>query len=105
VEKPPRSRRRKGLQVAALALIAELLVLWRRGYGLGGQVVVRCRDGHLFTTLWIPGVSVKSARLGWWRFQRCPVGDHWSLVTPEPRSELSARQAWAARRRHDVRLP
>ena len=52
------------------------------GYRVGGNTVVRCRRGHLFTTLWIPGASMKSIRLGWWRVQRCPVGNHWSLVVP-----------------------
>jgi len=30
--------------------------MWLRGYPIGGRLVVRCRQGHLFTTLWIPGV-------------------------------------------------
>jgi hypothetical protein len=37
---------------------------------------VRCKDGPLFTTIWIPLGSVKAMRLGGARFQRCPVGDH-----------------------------
>ena len=48
----------------------------------GAETIVRCRAGHLFTTLWIPGVSLKALRLGWWRLQRCPVGQHWTVVTP-----------------------
>ena len=54
----------------------------RRGYNFGRNTIVRCRQGHLFTTTWIPGASLKAIRLGWARFQRCPVGHHWSLVTP-----------------------
>jgi hypothetical protein len=34
----------------------------RRGYRLGHGTVVRCQDGHLFTTVWTPGVSFKSVR-------------------------------------------
>lgn len=83
----------------------EALPLWLRGYGLGGNVVVRCRSGHLFTTIWIPGVSVKALRLGWWRFQRCPVGKHWSIVTPVRQAELNALEQISARKRTDVRLP
>ena len=48
--------------------------LARAGYRFGTRTVVRCRQGHLFTTVWIPGASLKSLRLGWWRWQYCPVG-------------------------------
>jgi len=68
-------------------------------------MIVRCRRGHLFTTLWIPGVSVKALRLGWLRFQRCPVGHHWSLITPVRDSELTDADKRAARARRDVFLP
>jgi len=76
-----------------------------RGYPLGGNIVVRCRRGHLFTTLWIPGVSVKAIRLGWWRIQRCPVGRHWSLVTPVKPEELTEDEQRVAHGREDARLP
>jgi hypothetical protein len=96
-------RRRRTLFLLALV---EPLALWVRGYPpLGGRLVVRCRQGHLFTTLWIPGVSVKSIRLLWWRVQRCPVGQHWTVVTPVRSSELSARERRLAARRRDVPLP
>lgn len=87
------------------ALVVEVLPVWRRGYGVGGNVIVRCRQGHLFTTLWLPGVSVKSLRLGWWRLERCPVGHHWSLVTPVPRSELTEDEDRSAGEARDIRLP
>jgi hypothetical protein len=98
-------RRRFGLLAAIVAFLAEALAVSRRGYGLGGNVVVRCRDGHLFTTIWIPGASLKSVRLGWWRLQRCPVGNHWSLVTPVDETELSGRQQRLAHQAHDIRIP
>ena len=102
--RPPVHRRRViTFVVAAVGL--EAAGLWRRGYGVGGNVVVRCRDGHVSTTIWIPGVSVKSIRLGWWRFQRCPVGAHWSLVTPVRRSELTEDEKRLAAERTDIRLP
>jgi hypothetical protein len=72
---------------------------------MGGDLIVRCRRGHLFTTLWIPGVSVKALRLGWTRFQRCPVGNHWTLVTPVRDRELTDKERRDARTRHDLRLP
>lgn len=71
--------------VAALVLfyVAATIVMRRRGYsGMGGRQLVRCRRGHVFRTIWIPGVSIKSLRLGWWRAQYCPVGRHWTLVSP-----------------------
>ena len=76
-----------------------------RGYPIGGNLVVRCRQGHLFTTIWIPSVSVKAIRLGWWRIQRCPVGRHWSIVVPVRESEISDDERQLARRAHDLRLP
>ena len=76
-----------------------------RGYPLGGRLVVRCRKGHLFTTLWIPGASLKALRLGWWRFQRCPVEHHWSVVTPVKEAELTRREKRRARRHRDVPVP
>jgi hypothetical protein len=72
---------------------------------LGGRVIVRCRSGHLFSTLWIPGASLKSVRLGPWRLQRCPVGRHWSVVTPVNEASLSSADLDAARATRDVRIP
>jgi hypothetical protein len=74
------------LAAALGATALEAAALRHYGYGLGGRVTVRCRQGHTFATTWIPGASITSVRLGWWRFQRCPVGEHWSLVTPVRRS-------------------
>jgi hypothetical protein len=71
----------------------------------GGNVVVRCRRGHLFTTMWIPGGSVKSLRFVWWRFQRCPVGGHWSIVTPVTESELTEEERRMAADNKDIRIP
>lgn len=79
--------------------------MWARGYPIGGRLIVRCRSGHLFTTLWIPGVSLKALRLGWLRFQRCPVGHHWSLITPVRGAELTEAEKRAARARRDILLP
>lgn len=100
------TRNRRWLWPAIAGLLLELSGTWRRGYRLGGtSVVVRCREGHLFTTIWIAGVSVKSLRLGWWRVQHCPVGGHFSLVTPVPSAELTAQQRELAAEHRDIRLP
>jgi len=76
-----------------------------RGYRVGANVIVRCRDGHLFTTIWIPGVSLKAVRLGLWRFQRCPVGKHWSIVTPVREAHLSEEERRSAGERKDIPIP
>lgn len=75
------------------------------GYNLGANTVVRCRQGHLFTTIWIPGVKLKAVDLGVARLQRCPVGRHWSLVTPVKDSALTADERRFAAAHHDVRVP
>jgi len=98
-------RRRRGLALAAATVAADVAVLRRRGHGLGGKVVVRCRSGHLFTTIWIPGASVKSVRLGPYRLQRCPIGHHWSLVTPVDESTLTDEERQAAHEARDIRIP
>jgi hypothetical protein len=81
------------------------LVAWRLGYGHGGDVVVRCRKGHLFTTIWIPGIKLKAVDLGVARLQRCPVGKHGSLVTPVRDSDLTDEERRFAKEYHDVRIP
>jgi hypothetical protein len=100
-----RSARLRGAVLVLAGISGELVAIWLRAGRLGGNVVVRCRQGHLFTTIWIPGVSVKSLRLGLWRLQRCPVGQHWSLVTPVKNSELSDEQRHEAGEQRDLRLP
>jgi len=96
-------------RVAALAVLAAALpatrLLRRKGYKLGNDTIVRCGAGHLFTTIWVPLASLKAIRLGWWRFQRCPVGNHWTLVHPVKESELTPQELASARAARDVRIP
>jgi len=98
-------RRRRRLGILAGAFVFEAIPLLRNGYGIGGNVVVQCSQGHQFTTIWLPGASVKSLRLGPRRVQYCPVGHHWSLVHLVRESDLSKRQLRAARERRDIRIP
>jgi hypothetical protein len=98
-------RRKRAIKLAIAAVAIEAAGLWRRGYGLGGNVIVRCRAGHVFTTIWVPAVSFKSLRLGLWRFQYCPVGKHWSVVTPVNRAQLTSGQLHAASEHKDIRIP
>src|SRR5581483_8130808 len=46
-----------GLVVALLA--AGTFAARLMGYKLGRETIVRCRAGHLYTTIWIPGASLK----------------------------------------------
>ncbi len=87
------------------AFLLEPVAMKLRGYPIGGNLVVRCRKGHLFTTIWLPGASLKALRLGWWRLQRCPVGKHWSIVTPVKESELSEKEMRMASEHRDIRIP
>jgi hypothetical protein len=98
-------RRLAAVGIAAAAVLVEATTLRRRGYGLAGDVVVRCRRGHLFATIWVPGASLKSVRLGPWRVQRCPVGGHWSVVSPVDAGALTDDERRAAAAHHDIRIP
>jgi hypothetical protein len=98
------SDRRAGL-IALAAVALEAGLLWWRVGRPGGWLVVRCREGHLFTTLWIPGASLKSVRLGLWRLQRCPVGRHLSLVTPVREARLDDDERRRAAAARDLALP
>jgi hypothetical protein len=93
--------------LGALLLLDVVATLAARaaGYRIGWNTTVRCRRGHVFTTIWIPGASLKSVRLGWWRVQRCPVGRHWTVVAPVKEARLTGRELRAARRRKDIRIP
>jgi hypothetical protein len=104
VKKRSLSRRRRW-QIVAAALLLEPAAMKLRGYPMGGNLIVRCRQGHLFTTIWIPGASLKALRFGWWRFQRCPVGRHWTIVTPVKESALSDDERRIAREHRDIRVP
>jgi len=97
------------VSVVLATILAFLLVgtvaARRRGYGVGGTTIVRCSAGHLFTTIWLAGGSLKAIRLGWWRIQRCPVGNHWALVAPVKESSLTDAERASAAQHRDVRIP
>jgi hypothetical protein len=50
-----RRRRRRSLAIGAAFLFIETIGLRRKTGRMAGTVVVRCRAGHVFTTIWIPG--------------------------------------------------
>jgi hypothetical protein len=77
----------------------------RLGYNFGGETIVRCRKGHLFATVWIPGVHLKELDLIVARVQYCPVGHHWSLVVPVREADLTEEERQLAKEHHDVPIP
>jgi hypothetical protein len=78
------------LPIVALLVIAKLVYALKKGRSpIAGGIVVRCSKGHVFRTVWSPLGSLFFIRLGFARFQRCPVGHHWALVRPVDDSDLT----------------
>jgi hypothetical protein len=100
-----RRRRRAIAAAAVITYIVGTIIAIQQGYSFGRNTVVRCRKGHLFSTVWIPGASVKSLRLGLWRVQWCPVGRHVDLVHPVKEADLTAAERSFALAHHDVLVP
>lgn len=71
---------------------------WR---GRGSPVVVRCLGGHVFTTVWAPASSLRTARAGPVRLRFCPVTGHWTLVSPVRPGDLTPAELRMARHCHD----
>jgi hypothetical protein len=91
--------------IAAGVAVSGTLIARLLGYNLGRNTVVRCRQGHLFTTVWIPGIKLKEIDLVVARVQRCPVGKHWSLAVPVRERDLTEAERQFARAHHDVPIP
>ncbi len=91
--------------VVVLVLVLVLVLVRRAPAGQGFERVVRCRAGHLFTTTLVPGASLKAIRLWNVRFERCPVGRHWTIVAPVDPSTLTQDEIAAARSSHDIGIP
>jgi hypothetical protein len=99
------ARSRLSIGATILLLLTGTMVARHRGYNIGGHVVVRCRNGHLSTTRWIPGVNLTGLDFGVARWQRCPVGRHWSLVRPVLESTLTDDERKFAHAHHDLPIP
>jgi hypothetical protein len=93
------------LLLIVLLVVGGSFVARRPGYNMGGEVVVRCREGHLFTTIWVPFASLKAIRLGWFRLQRCPVGNNWTFVAPVKESDLTEEERLIAGQYRDTPIP
>ena len=100
------SRRAVRTVLIIVGVVAGATLIGRRlGYNFGTNTIVRCRQGHLFTTIWIPGVKLKELDLVVARVQRCPVGKHWSLVVPVREADLTEEERQFAREHRDIRIP
>ncbi len=95
----------KTIVIAAGVATGGTLIARRLGYNLGTNTIVRCRQGHVFTTIWIPGIKLKEIDLVIARIQRCPIGHHWSLVVPVRPATLSEENREFAYAHHDVKIP
>jgi hypothetical protein len=101
-----KSKRRLAISAGVVvAYVVGTIIATRQGYSLGKNAIVRCRQGHLFSTVWIPGASVKALRLGFWRIQWCPVGRHVDLVRPVKNTDLTEAEHSFALSHHDVPVP
>ena len=76
-----------------------------QGYRFGQDVIVRCRDGHLFMTTWIPMISFKAIRFGLVRLQYCPVCDHATQVRLMRDQDLTPAERLEASRHRDNGVP
>ncbi len=102
---PKTKRRIVTFAVVAVGYAVGTVIAVRKGYAFGRSVPVRCRAGHVFSTTWIPGASIKAVRLGLWRVQWCPVGHHVDLVRLVKESDLTQTEREFAAEHHDVPVP
>jgi hypothetical protein len=58
-----------------------------------------------FSTIWIPAVSLKAARLGFARLQRCPIHHKWELVKRVDPDTLTTQERTAAESIRDIGIP
>jgi hypothetical protein len=88
-----------------MAVLAAMIIGGRLGLFGRFERPVRCRAGHVFTTIWMPLGSLKAIRLGGRRFQRCPVGHHWTIIVPIDAGAATPAELESAAALHDVRIP
>ncbi|HLH47198.1 MAG TPA: hypothetical protein VKV25_08565, partial [Acidimicrobiales bacterium] len=69
------------------------------------RTIVRCRQGALYSTIWIPTLSLKAVRLGRARYQRCPVHHRWELARVVDPASLTPEELARAEATRDGSLP
>ena len=78
------------LLVVGILVVVQNRRMRRQGYSIPGQTVVRCSRGHLFTTTWIEGGSLRAVRLGpTTRYQYCPVCRRFATIHPVKEADLT----------------
>ena len=90
------------LDIAVPVIVAVIIVKVavskvKKRPALGGTILVRCSKGHVFRTTWSPLGSLTSIRLGSRRFQHCPVGHHWTFVTPVSDTDMTTEERTSVR--------
>ena len=71
---------------------------------IGGvdRTIVRCASGALYSTIWVPMISVTAVRLGDTRLQCCPVHHRWERARRVDPSTLTGDERVAAAAVRDV---
>ncbi len=72
---------------------------------MGYWRVMRCKQGHLFETPFLPLVSLKAVKLPQGRFQRCPVDGRWGICELQFTADLSEDELEQARQHRTSPLP
>jgi hypothetical protein len=91
--------------VVVLAIYFFAYLMKQKGYSFGKNTIVKCGKGELYTTIWIPGGSLKAIRWGMIRYQWCPVGKHFSSARIMRASDLSNEEIAIAGQVHDIYIP
>ena len=89
------------LALGGFAVLGEVL---RRQQPERFEPVVECAQGHRYRSVWLPGGSLKALRWFNRRYQRCPVGRHWSWTRRVDADRLSPDALRAANAVHDLRV-
>ena len=77
---------------AFLAFIVGAIVAHRKGFKKDGEVVARCSQGHLFTTVWVDRWTWRRFDVGFLKIQRCPVDGRLTVVRPAEVSDLTPEE-------------
>ncbi len=80
-----------------IAFAAGAVIAHRKGFKRDGEVIARCRDGHLFTTIWVGEFSWHKLDLGWAKIQRCPVDGRLTIVRAVEPGQLTTEEKKAAK--------
>ncbi len=69
------------------------------------RTIVRCSQGALYSTIWLPLGSLKAIRLGSARIQRCPVHHKWERARKVDPTSLTGEELASATATWDSAIP